>query len=281
MRTGKRSLQRAARRQRPVNAPPRQRGGKREQNHCGGKKLRAPQRGRCYPAMPGQVRRRARHCEFLTETRRLRSSSVPDTRQAVGMRLPASILWHSASVSGCDLGPHSMIYPTDGVAGRLAAYLCAGWLPRLPAPRTRHGRHSRLHGATCVLPLKFRASKSAPDFNGAAIMEGLALNISPLAINTTALCKGASPDSERAFGSAPPYRSLVTTECSALCAARCKGVKPRSPRTFTSAPASIRRSPAATAKAPAGRWDQPVAVTPICRCLGEAVRRAFPLPEFK
>ena len=148
MRTGNRSLQRAARRQRPVNAPPRRRGRKREQKHRGRGNLQAPQKGWHNPATPERVRRQARHCEFLTETRRLRSSSVPDTRQAAGMRLPASILWHSASVSGCDLGPHSMIYPTDGVAGRLAAYLCAGWLPRLLAPKTRHGRHSRLHGAT-------------------------------------------------------------------------------------------------------------------------------------
>ena len=102
-------------------------------------------------AQPGDARtgpQTGTPLRFPTETRRLRSSSVPDTRQAAGMRLPASILWHSASVSGCDLGPHSMIYPTDGVPGRLAAYLCAGWLPRLLAPKTRHGRHSRLHGAT-------------------------------------------------------------------------------------------------------------------------------------
>ena len=184
-------------------------------------------------------------------------------------------------MSGCDLGPHSMIYPTGWRSGTPRRLLVRGLAPA--STSAKNTARSPLSAARCngVLPLKFRASKSAPDFNGAVIMGGLALNTSPLAIYTTALCKGASPDSVRAFGSALPFRSLVTTECSALCAARCKNVKPRSARAFTSAPASIRRSPAATAKAPAGRWDQPVAVTPVCQCLGEAVRRAFPLPEFK
>ena len=106
MRTGNRSLQRAARRQRPVTAPPRRRGRKREQKHRGRGNLQAPQKRWHNPATPGRVRRRARHCEFLTETRRLHSSSAPDTRQAAGMRRPASILWHSASANGCDLRPH-------------------------------------------------------------------------------------------------------------------------------------------------------------------------------
>ena len=107
MLTCNRSLQRAARRQRPVSAPPRRRGRKRKQEHRGRGNLQAPQKGWHNPATPERVRRRARHCEFLTETRRLHSSSGPDTRQAAGMRRPASILWHSASVSGCDLGSHS------------------------------------------------------------------------------------------------------------------------------------------------------------------------------
>ena len=106
MRTGNRSLQKAARCQRPVSAPPRRRGRKREQKHRGRENLQAPQKGGHNPATPGRVRRRARHCEFLTATRRLHSSSAPDTRQAAGMRRPASILWHSASVNGCDLSPH-------------------------------------------------------------------------------------------------------------------------------------------------------------------------------
>ena len=125
MRTGNRSLQRAARRQRPVSAPPRRRGRKREQKHRGRGNLQAPQKGWHNPATPERVRRRARHCEFLTATRRLHSSSAPDTRQAVGMRRPASILWHSASVSGCDLG-HTR-------------RLSSGWLSRTPR-RLRPGR---------------------------------------------------------------------------------------------------------------------------------------------
>ena len=50
--------------------------------------------------------------------------------------------------------------------------------------------------------------------------EGLALTTLPLAMNSTALCKGVSPHSVRAFGSAPACRSLVTTKWPARCASR-------------------------------------------------------------
>ena len=49
------------------------------------------------------------------------------------MRRPASILWHSASVNGCDLRPHPTYVDAPFGASKTLFYMCHPKWPKTPS----------------------------------------------------------------------------------------------------------------------------------------------------